>query len=132
MSAEDAGRLLVALGAVSAALGVAAGAFGAHALAGAVSPERLATFRTGAQYQQLHAVAMVLAGLAAAWRPGWRGATRAGWLFLAGTLLFSGSLYALVLTDTPALGAVAPFGGVAFMAGWLVLAWTAWTARRAS
>lgn len=125
----DTARWLVALGALSGALGVAAGAFGAHALAGAVSPERLATFRTGAQYQQVHAAAMVLAGLAAAWRPAWRGAARAGWLFLAGTLLFSGSLYALVLTDTPALGAVAPLGGVAFMAGWLVLAWTAWTDR---
>jgi uncharacterized membrane protein YgdD (TMEM256/DUF423 family) len=119
-------RTLVALGALAGALGVAAGAFGAHALADAVPPERLATFRTGATYHLAHALAAVLAGLAAAHGLG-RPARAAGWLFLAGVVLFAGSLYALVLFDLPVLGAVAPLGGVALIAGWLALAFSAWT-----
>lgn len=115
-------RTLVALGAAAGALSVAAGAFGAHALADAVSPERLATFRTGATYGLAHALAAVGAGLASAQGLG-RAARVAAALFLAGTLLFSGSLYALVLLDLPALGAVAPLGGLAFIGGWAMLAY---------
>ena len=111
-------RLLVAA-AISGAIGVAAGAFGAHALREIVTPERIETWRTGASYHQLHAAMGVLAavlGRESLW------ARRAAVLFLAGTVLFAGSLYALVLLDVPWLGAVTPLGGVAFIAGWLALA----------
>ena len=116
------GRRLLAAAAISGALGVAAGAFGAHALRAMVTPERLETWRTGASYHQLHAAVGVLAALMgreSLW------ARRAAVLFLAGTVLFAGSLYALVLLDVPWLGAVTPLGGVAFIAGWLALAWSA-------
>lgn len=109
------------LGAVLAGLAVAAGAFGAHALRDLVPPERIATFETGARYQMYHGLALLFVAWAAARRPSsllrW-----AGYLFVAGIALFSGSLYLLVLTDTPWLGAVTPFGGVAFLAGWGLLA----------
>lgn len=118
-------RLFIALGAFSGALAVAAGAFGAHALADAVTPERLATFRTGAQYHLAHALALVAAGLVRVHRPS-RGVEAAGWLFLGGTVLFAGSLYALVLLNAPILGAVTPLGGVAFIAGWLSLGAGVW------
>lgn len=118
---DRAARLLLALGAVAGAAGVVAGAFGAHALADAVTPERLATFRTGATYHLAHALATVVAALAARQGLG-RAARVASWLFLAGIVLFAGSLYALVLLDLPALGAVTPLGGAAFIAGWIALA----------
>ena len=122
-------RLFVVLGAASAALAVAAGAFGAHAVADAVTPERLATFRTGADYHLMHALALIAVGLTAR-RWSHPAVTVAGWLFLVGTVLFAGSLYALVLTDTPSLGTVTPLGGVAFIAGWLCLAVGVWRTRR--
>jgi uncharacterized membrane protein YgdD (TMEM256/DUF423 family) len=108
-------------GAVSAGLAVAAGAFGAHALRDVLEPPRLAVFETAARYQMFHALALLAVG---AWRahhdvPGLRAATIA---FVAGTVLFSGSLYALSLTGARAFGAVTPFGGVAFLAGWLLVA----------
>jgi uncharacterized membrane protein YgdD (TMEM256/DUF423 family) len=117
-------RLFGVLGACSAFLAVAAGAFGAHALRARVGADLLATFETAARYQMYHALAL----LAVAWL-----ATRtpapqvvwAGWLFVAGTLVFSGSLYALVLSGQRWLGAVTPVGGLAFLAGWLCLAWAA-------
>jgi len=112
-------RLVVA-GALVAGLAVAAGAFGAHGLRSLVTPERLATWTTGAHYALAHGLATVLAGLLVAL--GVCRATLAGWLFVAGTALFSGSLAALVLLDLPALGAITPLGGVAFLAGWAVLA----------
>lgn len=125
MSQEAAARLFVAAGALSAGLAVAAGAFGAHALADAMPPNRLDTFETAARYEMVHALALVLVGVLIDRRAD-RRFRWAGWLFLVGTVLFSGSLYLLVLTDTPWLGAVTPFGGVAFISGWLVLAASAW------
>jgi len=120
-------RTFLVIGAVLAGVGVAAGAFAAHALAGMVPPERVATFETAARYQVYHALALLVVGLLAervAKRTASGRALRlAGWLFVAGVALFSGSLYLLVLTDTPALGAVTPLGGVAFIAGWAALAW---------
>ncbi|HEX6103933.1 MAG TPA: DUF423 domain-containing protein [Gemmatimonadales bacterium] len=114
-------RLFFSLGAVSGLVAVAAGAFGAHALRERLDPSALAVFETGARYQMYHALALIAVAWAAARWPGpWPG--RAGWLFVAGTLLFSGSLYALALSGIRALGAVTPFGGVAFLAGWLCLA----------
>jgi uncharacterized membrane protein YgdD (TMEM256/DUF423 family) len=117
-------RTFLALGAVLAGLGVAAGAFAAHALAEVVPPARIATFETAARYQVYHALALLAVGLLAE-RSAPRALRAAGWLFVAGTALFSGSLYLLVLTDTPALGAVTPLGGVAFLSGWALLAWHA-------
>ncbi|BDG03988.1 DUF423 domain-containing protein [Anaeromyxobacter oryzae] len=114
-------RIFFALGAISAAISVAAGAFGAHALRTRLPPDLLAIFETGARYQMYHALALLAAGWAAARAPG-GAATWAGWLFVAGTVLFSGSLYALTLTGVRALGAVTPLGGVAFIAGWIALA----------
>jgi len=115
---------LVALGALNAAIAVAAGAFAAHGLRERLAARSLEIFETGARYHMYHALAMVLAGLLVATR----GASTAGWLFQAGIALFSGSLYALALTDVKVLGAVTPLGGVAFLAGWLWLAWSAWRA----
>ncbi|HLV27344.1 MAG TPA: DUF423 domain-containing protein [Gemmatimonadales bacterium] len=113
---------MLAAGAVSAAIGVAAGAFGAHALRARLSTADLATFETAVRYQMYHALAL----LAVAWvltvAPDSSLARWSGWLFLAGTLIFSGSLYLLVLTDTRWLGAITPIGGVAFLAGWISLA----------
>lgn len=114
-------RLFLALGAISGAVAVAAGAFGAHALKARLAPDLLAVFQTGAQYQMYHALALLAAGWAYARAPGGAAAT-AGWAFVAGTVLFSGSLYALALSGVRALGAVTPFGGVAFIAGWIALA----------
>ena len=114
-------RLFVMAGALSGALGVAAGAFGAHALRAKLEPRMLEVFETGARYQLIHAVAL----LAVAWAAGrWPGSltTASGWLMVAGTLLFSGSLYVMALTGVRALGAVTPLGGVCFIAGWLCLA----------
>jgi len=117
-------RLFVVAGAVSGAVAVAAGAFGAHALKERLPADLLAVFQTGAQYQMYHALALLAAGWVAARSPG-GAASAAGILFLVGTVLFSGSLYALALSGVRALGAITPLGGVAFIAGWLALAWAA-------
>jgi uncharacterized membrane protein YgdD (TMEM256/DUF423 family) len=122
---DSSGRFFISAGAVSAAIAVIAGAFGAHALADLVPPVRLATFETAARYEMYHALGLVLVGLLAERRTG-RGLEWAGKLFLIGTALFSGSLYLLVLTQTPWLGIITPFGGVAFIAGWLTLAVAVW------
>jgi len=106
-------------------LGVAFGAFGAHALRAKLSPEMLAVFETGVRYQMYH----VFAVFAAAWgHARWqtRPFAAAGWSFLAGIVVFSGSLYVLALTGDRWLGAITPFGGLAFLAGWLCLAWGAY------
>lgn len=117
-------RFASVFAALSAGIAVAAGAFGAHGLRDHVTAERLATWETAARYQVIHALAIFLA---ARWMareiPG---ATAASWLFILGTVLFAGSLYLLVLLDAPWLGAVTPLGGVAFIAGWLAMAWAAY------
>lgn len=121
-------RTLFVIGAILGAVGVAAGAFGAHGLRAQVSPEMLAVFETGVRYHLIHALAL----LAVAWASTrWTSAAirAAGWLFVAGILLFSGSLYVLTLTGIRGLGAITPFGGAAFILGWLLLAWGAWTSR---
>ena len=113
-------RLFFSLGASSALLSVAAGAFGAHALRTRLSPEDLAIFETAARYQMYHALGLVAVAWAVSRWPGGV-AHWAGWLFVIGTVLFSGSLYALALTGARWLGAITPLGGVAFLAGWLCL-----------
>lgn len=114
-------RTFVVLAGASGCLAVGAGAFGAHALRARLPAELLEVWKTGAQYQMYHALAL---GLAAWACTRWPGAltSAAGWLFLAGTVLFSGSLYALALTGVRALGAVTPVGGVCWLAGWAALA----------
>ena len=112
------------LGALSAGVAVVAGAFAAHGLRARLAPELLAVFETGARYQMYHAFGL----LAVAWAlERWpaSGAAVAGWLFVAGTLLFSGSLYLLALGGPRWLGAVTPLGGLCFIAGWAMLAWAA-------
>jgi uncharacterized membrane protein YgdD (TMEM256/DUF423 family) len=113
-------RLLFALGSASALIAVAAGAFGAHGLRARLTPDLLAVFETGARYQMYHAFGLMAAAWAVTRWPGpWP--VRAGWLFLVGTLLFSGSLYTLALSGLRWLGAVTPLGGAAFLAGWACL-----------
>ena len=115
----------VLIGAVLGAVGVAAGAFGAHALKARLAPEMLAVFETGVRYQLVHALGLLAVGWAAGrWTS--RAVRVAGWLFVVGVFLFSGSLYAMCLTGVRALGAITPIGGAAFIAGWLLLAWGAW------
>ena len=118
-------RLFFALGALSGFIGVALGAFAAHGLKARLGAELLATFDTGVRYQMFHALALLAAGWAHTRWPG-TAVTASGWLFVAGTLLFSGSLYVLSLTGEKWLGAVTPLGGLAFLGGWLCLAWGAW------
>jgi uncharacterized membrane protein YgdD (TMEM256/DUF423 family) len=109
------------LAGLTGALGVLLAAFGAHALAGRLEPRLLTTFDTAARYQLLHALAMGLAALAAR-GPAKVLARRAALLFFLGTLLFSGSLYALALTGVRVIGFVTPLGGLALIAGWVLLA----------
>jgi uncharacterized membrane protein YgdD (TMEM256/DUF423 family) len=123
MRALTAGGLL-RLGAVLAAVGVALGAFGAHGLKSVVTPERLAVFETGVRYHLVHALAVLSAAGAAHVAPQAAGPRWAGALFALGVLLFSGSLYLLVWTGVTTWGAVTPFGGLAFVAGWIALAST--------
>src|SRR5215467_9139998 len=103
----------IAIGALNAALAVAAGAFAAHGLRDKLDARMLEVFETGARYHMYHALAMILAGFLAGTAA--RGAATAGWLFQAGIVLFSGSLYVLALTSVRTLGAVTPLGGVAFL-----------------
>ncbi len=118
-------RWFFILGSLSAFAGVALGAFAAHGLKSRLTPDLLATFEVGVRYQMYHALAL----LAVAWAcTRWPGAvlTAGGWLFVAGTILFSGSLYVLCLSGARWLGAITPLGGLACLAGWLCLAWAAW------
>jgi uncharacterized membrane protein YgdD (TMEM256/DUF423 family) len=114
-----------AVGAVAAGLAVALGAFGAHGLKSRVAPEMLAVFETGVRYHMYHALALLAVGWAATrWPSSSIGA--AGWLFVAGILVFSGSLYAMTFTGARWLGAITPLGGLCFILGWVLLAWGAW------
>jgi uncharacterized membrane protein YgdD (TMEM256/DUF423 family) len=116
-------RFFFVLGSLSALIAVAAGAFGTHALRGKLTPEALNTFEVGVKYQFYHALALLAVAWAIIHWPD-ANAGMAGWLFLAGTLLFSGSLFALSLTGIQRFGVVTPIGGLLFIAGWLYLAWT--------
>jgi uncharacterized membrane protein YgdD (TMEM256/DUF423 family) len=120
-------RVFFAIGCLSAFLGVGLGAFGAHALKERLDAAQLATFEVGVRYQMYHALALLAVGWAASRWPG-AALTAGGWLLVAGTLLFSPSLYALSLGAPRWLGMATPLGGLAFLAGWLCLAWAAWKA----
>ncbi len=115
-------RRIFAIGSILTGLGVVFGAFGAHALKASLSPQLLTTFETGVRFQMYHGLGL----LALAWAVGrWpeRRLAPAAWLLLAGTVVFSGSLYLLVLTGARWFGAVTPFGGVALIVGWGLVAW---------
>lgn len=118
-------RMFMVLGALYAFIGVAAGAFGAHGLKPRLSAEMLAVFEVAVRYQMYHAFALI----AAAWiQSKWPSSlvTAGGWLFVVGTVLFSGSLYLMSVIGTRWLGAITPLGGLSFLAGWVCLAWAAW------
>ncbi|MGH7835676.1 MAG: DUF423 domain-containing protein [Candidatus Binatia bacterium] len=118
-------RFFFLAGSLSAFLAVALGAFGAHGLKERVSPEMLAIFEVGVRYHMYHALALLGVAWAATRWPG-GSINAAGWLFLFGMLVFSGSLYVLSVTGIRWLGAITPIGGAAFLTGWLCLAWGIW------
>ncbi len=118
-------RLFFVVGSLFGFLGVALGAFGAHALKGNLGADQLLVFEVGVRYQMYHAFALLAATWAYTKWPG-KSLIASGWLFIVGTVLFSGSLYALSLSGLQWLGAITPFGGFAFVAGWLCMAWSVW------
>lgn len=114
-------KLFLMVGALSGAVSVAAGAFGSHGLRAKLEPRMLEVFETAARYQMYHALAlMAVAWVATRW-PGTM-TTASGWLFVAGTVLFSGSLYGYTLTGVRTLAIITPIGGVCFILGWICLA----------
>ena len=115
-------RLFLAIAAVLGALSVAGGAFGAHALKGQLTDSALASFETGVRYQMYHAIALLAVALLLKQSPEVSALSVAGWCFVAGVVLFSGSLYGLSLGGIKALGPVTPLGGLAFIVGWVCLA----------
>lgn len=120
-------RLFFLIGSILAGLAVATGAFGAHGLQNLVTPERLETWEKAVRYQIYHALALLLLAWAIThWPDQLKLLSAGGWLFLAGVVLFSGSLYLLVLSEITVLGAITPLGGVAFVAGWLCLVIAVW------
>ena len=119
-------RLFITLGAVNGLLAVAFGAFVSHGLKDQLSERLLAVFQTGVQYHATHAIALILIGIISLALPHSTRLVAAGWTMLSGILLFSGSLYLLAITGIKWLGAITPFGGVAFLLGWGLLAWAAW------
>ncbi|MEL6472063.1 MAG: DUF423 domain-containing protein [Cyanobacteria bacterium J06623_4] len=116
-------RVFLAIASVLGALSVMGGAFGAHALKGKLSESALGSFETGVRYQMYHAIALLLVALLITQYPQVKGFGIAGWGFVVGVVLFSGSLYGLSLANIKALGPVTPLGGLAFIIGWLSLAW---------
>lgn len=119
-------KLFLILGALSAFLAVLLGAFGAHALRTRLAADMMAVFHTGNQYHFYHALGLLLIGLLAVQLPDSALLRAAGWLMLTGTVLFSGSLYVLAVSGVRGLGAITPFGGLAFLAAWLLLAFAVW------
>lgn len=114
-------KWFIVIGSIGAALSVALGAFGAHGLEGRLAERMLKNFQTGVQYQMYHSLGLVLIGLIAWKLQGASFIHAAGWSLLIGIILFSGSLYVLSLTGITKLGMITPFGGVAFIVGWILL-----------
>ena len=110
------------IGSLVGFLGVAAGAFGAHGLRSRLSPDMLAVFETAVRYQMYHVFALLITAAVMARVGDARLLAIAGWSFITGVVLFSGSLYALALTGISSLGAITPLGGLAFLVGWACLA----------
>jgi len=109
-------------------LSVSIGAFGAHALKDKLSPEMLEINHTGAQYQMYHSLALLAVALLLKFYPDSKYFNASGWLFVAGIIIFSGSLYALSLTGIRTLGAITPIGGLCFLGGWICILIGAWKA----
>jgi uncharacterized membrane protein YgdD (TMEM256/DUF423 family) len=124
----DVTRTFFVLGALSAGVAVILGAFGAHWLRGRLTADMLAVFEVGVRYQMYHALALLAVAWAYARWPGTAMAV-AGWLFVVGAVVFSGTLYLLAFTGQKWLGAITPLGGVALILGWIALAWGACFAR---
>lgn len=122
-------QLFIVIGSLNALLGVALGAFGAHGLKSRVPPEMLTVWQTAVQYHLVHALGLLLIGILAQLLPDSALVRQAGWALLLGVVLFSGSLYLMVLSGVRMLGAITPLGGLAFLAGWGLLALAAWGAR---
>ena len=120
-------KIFFVWGSLLGCLGVAAGAFGAHALEARLAPDRLELFELAARYQMIHALALIAAAWAVQrWPSGT--ATAAGWLLVIGVLIFCGTIYALAFGAPRILGAVTPIGGLSLILGWLLMAVTAWRA----
>ena len=130
MTGRSSAQRFLALGSILAGLGVAAGAFGAHALKEILDPSMLQVFETATRYVMYHAFGLCIVSWAIDRFPEQR-LEKSGWLFLIGILLFSGSLYVVSLAGIRWMGAVTPIGGLAFMTGWLLLAWGVWRDARA-
>ena len=114
-------KLFLFLASIFGFLGVAIGAFGAHAVKSRISPEMLDIYHTGTQYQMYHSLALLAVAILLKFYPESRMLTISGWLFTAGIVVFSGSLYALSLSGVKMLGAITPIGGLCFLGGWLFL-----------
>ena len=119
-------KIFIILGSLNAFIGVGLGAFGAHGLKSKVTPDMLTVWETAVLYHLIHALGLLLIGIFCYLLPDTSLVRTSGWLLQAGIILFSGSLYALVLTGTKPLGIITPIGGVAFLSGWLLLALAAW------
>ena len=120
-------KLFFVIASVSAFFAVGLGAFAAHALKEKLSPDMFNTFEVGVRYHMYHALALFVVAWAVGQYPN-AAISVTGWLFIAGTVLFSGSLYALSLTGARWIGAITPVGGLCFLGGWLWLAWSVWKA----
>lgn len=119
--------MFIEIGALAAFLTVTLGAFGAHALRGKIPPDLMGPYQTGVQYQGIHALALVAIGILQKISPDSALWGIAGWAFVAGIVLFSGSLYALSVTQIRKFGAITPLGGLAFLLGWAMVFWSAMT-----
>lgn len=122
-------NLFLVLAGINGLIAVSLGAFAAHGLKSMLGPDLLATFQTGVQYHMYHSLALLAVGILVLQFPAQTGLRIAGFLFLAGIVIFSGSLYVLALSGIRWLGAITPIGGVAFLAGWALLAWSMLKAR---
>jgi len=130
MQSNASSKWLFILGSINMFLAVALGAFGAHALKAILPPDLMAVYHTGNQYHFYHALGLFAVAVAAAWFQPSRLFGLSGAFILAGLILFSGSLYVLSLTGQRWIGMVTPFGGMAFMTGWLLLAAGVWRGRK--
>ncbi len=119
-------KIFLLLGSLNMFLGVALGAFGAHGLKTRVAPDMLVVWQTGVQYHLVHALGLLLIGILCQLMPDPALVRNAGWALVVGILLFSGSLYVMVLSGVRVLGIITPFGGIAFLIGWLLLIIAAW------
>jgi len=116
-------KTFVSLGAVLMFLAVALGAFGAHGLKNKLTDDMLAIYQTAVQYHMIHALGLLFVGILTHWLGG-SAIQWAGWSFFFGILFFSGSLYILSISGIKILGAITPIGGVGFLVGWLLIAWS--------